>query len=346
MKLLQPVKFEQAYFKASLYGQTGTGKSYTGLLVALGLWKYVHALTKKKPKPIAFADTESGSDFLYDRFKKELDGAGLVVAKTRAFQDLLKIVDDAEKECFVLIIDSITHFWNELLLAFVTKHELKRISLKHWPELKKTWREFSDRYVNNNLHMIVCGRSADIWEDAEDDEGFTEIKKVGTKLKAEGELGYESNLLIEMELHRVGPKIGSRWTHRAWINKDKFDVMNFKFCDDPGFDFFLPHISKLNLGGKHKAIDLGRNSEEIFTRKDVGAEKFRQRDILLEKIQNEIYKLYSGQDKKSKLNRLKILEDVFGTNAWGEIERMSNEMLEGGLGSILSKGKEIPKEDK
>jgi len=166
---------------------------------------------KKKPGPIGFADTEAGSDFVYDRFKKELDETGFLVSKTRAFKDLLTIMDEAEKMCSIQINDSITHYWNEMLKSYSDKHNIKRISLKHWPELKQTWRDYSDRYVNSNLHIIMCGRSADIWEEVPDEEDVLELKKSGTKMKAEGEMGYESNLLVEMKLHAIGAGRGARY---------------------------------------------------------------------------------------------------------------------------------------
>ena len=64
--------------------------------------------------------------------------------------------------------------------------------------LKAMWREFTDRYVNSKLHVIMRGRAGYIWDDVEDEEGVKELKKVGTKMKAEVETGYEPSLLIEM----------------------------------------------------------------------------------------------------------------------------------------------------
>jgi len=343
--ILKPVEFEAAYLKMGIYGLTGSGKSYTAMLIAMGLWKYVCTVTKKKPKGIAYADTESGSDFLYDRFKKELNIIGLTVAKTRRFKDLGDIVDEAEKENFLLIVDSITHYWNEFLFSFLKKHDIKRIALKHWPELKQTWRsEFADKYVNSKIHMIVCGRSADIWEDIPDEEGFLELKKVGTKLKAEGELGYESNLLVEMELHRTGPKIGEKWINRAWVNKDKFDRMNFSFFDSPTFDSFLPHIERLNIGGKHRAIDTSRgDSQEIFRDSNVGYQKIRIKEQVLDCISNELYLIYPGRDEESKTSRFKLLEKILGTHSWEVIKDIKdNQKLKEGLKTLeeIRKSKE------
>jgi len=203
MALLKKAKPEMAYLKLGLYGEAGSGKSFTSSKIAIGLHKYI-----KAEKPVSYLDTETGSDFLLPLFKKEK--VELLVAKSRAFADLLTVIDEAEKNSSVLIIDSVTHFWNEMLSAYQKRHNLNRISLRHWIPLKQTWREFTDRYVNSNLHIIMAGRSAYIWDDVEDSEGVKELKKVGTRLRAEVETGYEPSLLLELEKLRTSTRAGSQ----------------------------------------------------------------------------------------------------------------------------------------
>jgi hypothetical protein len=329
-----------AYLKMGIYGQAGAGKSYTAARIAIGLHQYA-----KLKKPVAWADTETGSDFL--RIKFEAANISLFVAKTRAFQDLLTIVDEAEKEGSILIIDSITHFWNEIVDAYMQKNELKRLRLKDWQPLKKSWREFTDRFVNSKLHIIVCGRSADKWEEVEDTEdGSMELKKVGTKMRAETELGYEPSLLVEMEAVQRTARTGGNYIHRAYIKKDRFDIINGQMFDDPTFENFLPAIAPLNLGGEHKAIDLERNSTEMFERGNTGEQKAISRDILVEKIGNEIKLLYPGQGEADKVSRLKLMGEIFGTNSWVEIEkRVKAEVLTAGLEKIKAVEKPVQIEE-
>jgi hypothetical protein len=331
MKILKPIEFEMAYLKSGIYGITGTGKTYTGWLIAMGLWHYIKDKTKKKPGPIAFADTETGSDFIYDRFKKEADEIGLVRTKTRAFKDLIDIVKEAAKECSILQVDSITHYWNEVLKAYKAKNKINVISPKHWIPLKETWREYSDLYIDSQLHVIMCGRSADLWEEIPDEEGILELHKKGTRMKAEGEMGYEANLLMEMTLEQVTVAGIPKYVHRGWINKDRFDVMTFKHFDEPKFENFLPHISRLNIGGKHSAIDLSRNSEQMFEKKESRFDYMRQKEILIEKVQTTIWLIEAGRDDESKKARLKLLEKTFKTISFEELKEMDNERLSAGL---------------
>jgi hypothetical protein len=343
MSVFQKAQNEMAYLKAGFYGEAGSGKSFTSSQIAIGLVKYI-----KAKKPVMYFDTETGSDFLIRQFTDA--GIELHTAKTRAFSDLLVAVDEAEKSASVMIIDSITHVWNELIESYMKKLELKRLSLKHWIPLKTTWREFTTRYVNSKLHVIICGRSADKWDEVEDEDGAKELRKVGTKMRTETELAYEPSLLVELELIQASAHIGGALVHRAHVRKDRFDVINGQRFDNPGFEAFLPHISLLNLGGEHKALEPGRDSTAMFERNDVGARKMETREILIEKIGNEIKLIYPGQTEADKTARLKLMAQIFQTHSWTEIcTRRKNEELQAGLDAIIAlKGDEaaLPVDEK
>lgn len=331
MSVFQKARNEMAYLKAGFYGEAGSGKSFTSSRIAIGLVKYI-----KAKKPVMYFDTETGSDFLIRQFTEA--GIELHTFKSRAFSDLLVAVDEAEKTASVMIIDSITHVWNELIESYMKKLELKRLSLKHWIPLKTTWREFTTRYVNSKLHIIVCGRSADKWEEVEDPEdGSKELRKTGTKMRTETEMGYEPSLLVELEAVQLTARAGGAYVHRAYVKKDRFDVINGHVFDQPGFESFLPHISLLNLGGEHKALEQGRNSTAMFERNDIGARKVETREILIEKIGNEIKLIYPGQNEADKTARLKLMEKIFQTHSWTEIcMRRKNEELQVGLDAIIA----------
>jgi len=336
MTLLQKAKLEMAYFKGGIYGEAGSGKTHTSSKIAIGLRKHI-----KSKKPISFIDTETGSDFVLPMFKKEK--IELLVAKSRAFADLLTVVDEAEKNSEIFIIDSITHFWTEMLDSYQKKHNISRITLRHWIPLKQMWREFTTRFVNSKLHIIMAGRSAYIWDDVEDEEGVKELKKTGTKMRAETEMGYEPSLLIEMETVRTSARTGANWIHRAWVIKDRFDVIDGKYFDNPGFESFLPHIKSLNLGGKHRAIDQDRNSQEIFKDNNMGEAVFRKIKILTEKIQNALYRTFPSSKAEDKIGRFDLLKKAFDTDSWTDVCSMRHEDLEVGLAIIES---EIKKEAK
>ena len=107
MSLLRPAQNESAYLKMGNYGGAGSGKTWTSALVAIGLSSRVG-----DGKPVAFFDTETGSDYVLTLFRDA--GVELLVVKSRAFADLVEFVSEAESKCSVAIVDSITHVWDEL----------------------------------------------------------------------------------------------------------------------------------------------------------------------------------------------------------------------------------------
>ena len=103
-------------------------------------------------------------------------------------------------------------------------------------------------------------------------------------MATEKELGYEPSLLIEVEHHGISAMKGAKWTHRAWVIKDRADEINGQFFDNAGFESFLPHIRYLNIGSKHKAIATQKSSEEMFEKGDSGYQKARIREGLLDRV--------------------------------------------------------------
>jgi hypothetical protein len=334
-KIFHESRPQSAFVKMGIYGEAGTGKTFTSTRVVIGLHHYI-----KSTQPVFFMDTETGSDFVRDKISKET-GLKMQIAKTRAFADLLTAIDEMPKGA-ILVIDSITHYWNELVESYLKKNQKTRLSLKDWQPIKATWREYADRFVNSPLHIIVAGRSADKWGEVEDEDGAKELKKIGTKMRAETEFSYEPSLLVEMELIQASAKIGGALIHRGHVRKDRFDIINGSHFDNPGFEAFLPHIQLLNLGGEHLAIETERNSEAIFDDPNVGEKRALNKEILCEKITNEIKKLFPGQTEKDKASRIALLEEVFGTNSWTEISTLfKNDRLEAGLALLKSKVAEV-----
>ena len=146
---------DQAFLKAGLLGFAKAGKSYTASLIAIGLHRYI-----KSKKPVAFLDTETGSAYVLPMFKEA--GIELLTAKSRAFVDLLDIGRKAASQCDILIIDSITHFWVELVKAYMLRMGRKRLRVQDWGPIKDEWQSYTDFYINSRLHILMCGRAG--WE--------------------------------------------------------------------------------------------------------------------------------------------------------------------------------------
>ena len=172
MSLFQSAESTTAFLKMGIMGKQGAGKSYTAAKVAVGL---VNLLKEKQidyaNKPVAFFDTETGSDWLIPMFKTA--GIPLVVAKKKSFADLLAATKWAEQNASLFIIDSITHPWRELLESYMKTKQRSFLQIDDWGYLKGShgWQQFTDLYVNTKLHIIMCGRAGDDTEQYTDENG-------------------------------------------------------------------------------------------------------------------------------------------------------------------------------
>lgn len=320
-----------AFLKAGFLGFAGAGKTFTAVELMIAFHKYCNS-----KKPVFFCDTETGSDWAIPLFKKE--GISFQVDKTRSFKELIEDVKYAEKEGFGLIIDSVSHYWKELVEAFQKKLQVKRLSMHHWGPIKEEWCKFSTLFVNTNLHVIVCGRAGWEWDQEEDEEGHKELIKKGTKMKAGGEFGFEPSLLIEMERYRTSA-VGSNVVHVGHILKDR--RMDDKTLDGKSFEWkkgdptnkifldLLPHIEWLNLGGQHIGVDTSSNSGDLFDSngKPAWKKEAEQKTILLEEIEALFTKTFPGQSAKEKKAKITLAEKAFGTSSWTRVQGMELPVL-------------------
>lgn len=328
MGLLKKAVNQTAAAKIGIYGEAGSGKTRTATEVALGL-------AKQAGVPVAFFDTEGGSDFMV-RLCEDA-GVELLVAKARAFADLMTFTKEAGALGAVAIVDSISHTWDDLRESYEKKlRRTKGLEIWDWGVIKPAWREFTTAYLTSPNHMIVCGRAASIYEQVYNEErGKTEVQVVGTKMKTEKETAYEPSLLIEMERR---PKRDGGFDHVAVVVKDRSDQMDGQEFVNPTFATFAPFFAAINIGGEHKPTDASRTSEHLFSTPDNAIERKRQVEITLEKVKDAFILADIGVNSTADKKRMKeLLIECFGTSAWSEVEGKRLEDLQTGLAGLRIK---------
>jgi hypothetical protein len=330
MGLFQMTEMKQGFIKMGMYGDPKSGKTYTASLVALGLHKLIGS-----KKPITFFDTETGSEYVLPTLFKPA-GIELQSIKSRSFSDLMAATREAMEISDILIVDSVTHVWKELMDAYKRKKQIDYVEFQDWAVLKAEWAAFTDLYLNCKLHMIVCGRSQDVYGETVSERGKKEKTVVGTKMATEKNLAYEPSLLIEME--KVSEKDTGFLIPRAWVLGDRFSQLDGKCFDKPTFETFLPHIRMLNLGGEHVGIDTERSSEALFhpDSADSRYEYGKKKDIAVENLHNEIDRRWSGQSVDQKNSRMDVLNALFNTASKTAIENLPLSILEKGLERLRS----------
>lgn len=314
-------KNTQAYAKVGLLGFAGSGKTTTATRMAIGLVELMRETgLPHGARPAYFLDTETGADWVDPVFKEA--GIALHTAKTRSFVDLLAAIDEAEREASVLIVDSITHFWRELLDTYLHAKKRTRIEFQDWGILKKEWGRFTDKFINSSVHIVMCGRAGYEYDYFEDADGKKQLEKTGIKIRAETETGYEASLLILMERHM---DLDTRKVYRiANVLKDRSTKIDGKDFTNPKFKDFLPHFRALNLGGEQLGVDVSRDSAELFDGNGDSEwrREIRERDIALDEIAEVMGKHYSGQSAEMKKTKADLLEEFAATRSWERVKAL------------------------
>nr|WP_254208602.1 AAA family ATPase [Burkholderia multivorans] len=320
-----------AYAKVGLYGSAGSGKTRTASEIAIGLHKAIGST-----KPIAAFDTEPAFSFVLPLFERA--GIELLVAdESRALSDLMDFMDEAEKACDIVIIDSITHVWRDAQESYLRrmnetrkkygKKPLGALEFQHWRPIKAAWAEFTDRFLSSKMHVIVCGRAGQVYEyqDKDDGSGKKELISTGTRMATEKELGYEPSLLIEMIADRRDGYI----VNTAVIQKDRADRLNGREIEKPDYAKLEGHFQALNIGGQHFDSMDRRDSQNMFPDADESgwdAEK-RNREIWCEEIAELLKKYYPSQTADDKKSRQDLIEQFFDTRSWTRVEGMKADLL-------------------
>lgn len=339
---LKKLENEQGYLKAGFLGYQKSGKSYTATVLAIGVRKFFGL-----KGPIAFFDTESGSGYIAGMVREQT-GTDLLGVRARSFADLMQFTKDCmEAKVSVAIVDSVTHPWRELTESYLQQvnakraernlYPLQKLEFQHWAAIKAIWQPWSDFYLNSPLHLIVCGRAGAIWEMEKNEEsGRKELIQAGTKMKVEGEFGFEPSLLIEMEREQQPDgKGGFKMLHTATVLGDRFNVIDGKSEVNPTFEFFKPHVEKLRPGA-HAPVNVESRTQtgaDLEGFGDWDREK-RRRVILCEEIQGAIVSKYPGQSADDKKAKADLMGKIFNTRSWTRIETMDSQSLEDGLNRL------------
>ena len=316
------------YLKAGLYGGTGSGKTYTSGLMAIGM---VQSISSKKP--VTMFDTETGSDFLIPMFEKA--GIELLVIKSRSFAKLVEATKEAEKISDVFIIDSIAHVWDELTEAYKKKKNRQYIQINEWGEIKNYWNNFTKAYLNANQNIILCSRAQDITENSVDEKtGQKDFSKIGERMRGEKYTGYEASLLIRMEAIQDLKK--NRMTHMAYVEKDRTANMTGMAIAEPTFESFQKVWDSYEHKGQYEGIDNDDSTKHIADPDYSVEDQKKRRSVVTEDIQNMLVKYVPGMGAKDKQMKLDLLEKVFGTANWVKITQdypvlVSVESLEEGF---------------
>lgn len=188
MSGFQKAKKEQARLRLALIGPAGSGKTYTGLLLA-----------KHLGGKIAVIDTEHGSASKYaDLF--EFDTVSLTDFSPEAYIGLLK--EAAEAGYDIALVDSMSHEWKWCLdeVDNVIARTNNRNSYAAWKHITPRHNALTEAILQSPLHVIATMRSKMDYVLEEDEKGKKVPRKIGMAPVQRDGVEYEFDLIGDLDV--------------------------------------------------------------------------------------------------------------------------------------------------
>lgn len=205
---------KQAKLRAAIYGPSGAGKTFTALRVASGMGG-----------KIAVIDTERGSAEKYaDRFEFDVCNPDSLT-----IDGYLAAFREAAREGYtVLIVDSLSHAWQELLAEIdkLAAAKYRGNTWSAWSEGTPKQRKLVDAILAYPGHVIATMRADTEWAQEQDGRGKVKPVKIGLKPQQGKGIEYEFDLLIGINLD-----------HLATVEKDRTGKFQDSMIEKPGEDF-------------------------------------------------------------------------------------------------------------
>jgi len=189
----------QAKLRAALFGPSGAGKTFSALRMATGIGGR-----------IAVIDTERGSASKYaDRFAFDTHQLA-----DRTIEGYVAALDAAAKAGYdVLVIDSLSHGWQELLQEVdrLAKARFGGNTWAAWSEGTPKQRRLIDALLDFPGHVIATIRSKTEWNQQTDEKtGRLRPVRIGLAPEQGKGIEYEFDLLVELSTDHVATVIKDR----------------------------------------------------------------------------------------------------------------------------------------
>lgn len=196
--------------KAAFVGPPGSGKTYTALLVALGL--------VGPDGRIAVADSENESSSLYAGRVAEFDSFNLEEPFTpQAYVEVIHAAEEARYDA--LIIDSLSHAWAgkggvlEMVDQVTARAQSQNKYGVGWRAVTPEHNKLVDALVRCRCHLIVTMRTKMEYATERDERtGKMTVRKIGlAPIQREG-LEYEMDLVVDFNTENTAVISKSRYS--------------------------------------------------------------------------------------------------------------------------------------
>ncbi len=242
---LRKAQKSKSKLKVGLAGTSGSGKTYSALLLASGMTEW---------DKVCIIDTENGSADLYDGL-----GEYNVLTLTAPFTperyiEAIKTAEEAGME--VIIIDSITHEWDGQggCLEIVDKLGGR---YQDWSKVTPRHARFIQAILQSTSHVLTTVRKKQDYAMTQDANGRLKVEKKG--LKEITREGFEYELTLSFDLSQ---------NHLAATSKDRTGL----FMDKPEFQI-TAETGKTLKAWAEKGVEPPVREEETVVVADIAQEE-------------------------------------------------------------------------
>lgn len=215
----------QGKLRAAFFGPSGAGKTYSALAIATGMGGR-----------IALIDSERGSAAKYgDRFEFDVDNL-----ERKTIDEYVEKIHDAASQGYdVLIIDSLSHAWQELLeeVDKIASAKYRGNTWSAWSEGTPRQRKLVDAILSYPGHIIATMRAKTEWTVSKNDKGKDTPTRVGLAPEQGKGIEFEFDVLVEISTE-----------HLAHIIKDRTGRFQDRILEKPGKEFGAELVAWLNSG--------------------------------------------------------------------------------------------------
>jgi len=316
------------YLKVAFEGFAGSGKTYTMAALAIGVHKRLGS-----KKPIAYFDTEKAGTHLRHIFKAAQ--IEILYKQSRTLADLTEVMRRGRDGLFdILLIDSISHVWENVLQSYQKQKNRTRLQFEDWGIIKPKWKsEFSEPFVNDKYHALMCGRAGYEYTDEKDEQGKRQIYKSGVKMKVEGETAYEPDMLIMMERFEEVIERDKKVWREATVIKDRSTLLDGKTFQNPSYKDFEPAVEYLLDNPVERDATPERANE--FEGDEEQRAFRKRRDIALENLEAATIELgLAGNAQAAKAAKVEAFKHAFGTASWTQIQGLHPDKLDEGANRL------------
>ena len=347
---------KKAFLKVALYGEQGTGKTCTASKWAAGLAARIGGT-------VYYVDSESGFAWAY---REVFAPAGVKVESigSDSFGDLAEIVRTTQGKGVVIVVDSLTTFWSDLVETARKNVGKRPLRIHEWGPIKEQWKEeWQKPFVYGRFHCFACGRMKNETDYFQDESGQWQYHTTGVRMDAEKKFEHEPDFLVHMVQAHQG-QLGDRyaaernpvkkaqlaeamrraqlegeWVYEAHVEKGRGGILNGRVFANPTYDDLAPAVDVLDLGGEQPQLE--RQSEaQVVMPPDVTEYDTRKAEVIqmIELMDVLLSKYIPGQGKDEKSLKIAVKERAFGIATDSALERLPLERLERWLAADSGSG--------